>query len=423
MKINQHLLALKPSATLQINEKVKSLRKEGKAIYHFGFGQSPFPIHHEIVQGLKDHAQNNHYLAVDGLDLLREKIAEFLKNHQQVKVSKESIFIGPGSKELLYQSILIFEGHFLIPKGSWVSYIPQIKSKGGRYSILETHLENDFKLTPAILKEFLSQSKEEQHILILNSPSNPTGAVYTDDEYKDLAKICSEFNVLVLSDEIYSQINFQSDFSPSISKYYPEKTIVYGGLSKVFSAGGYRLGFMALPQEFEHLFGVYRSLFSETFSCVASPVQYAAVKAYEYSAELKHYVADSAAVLSSVSSFIHDAFTQNNIDCTKSQGAFYMMIGFDAFANQIHRLGIQTSQGLAMYLLEKYQVALLPGSDFGFEKSEFYFRLAFVDFHGEEVLKAYQKAKSTDPAFIEKECPAIFYGTQRLIDFVKDLRS
>ena len=131
MKINQNIFGLKPSSTLQINEKVKAYRKEGKTIYHFGFGQSPFPIHSDIVNDLQSHAQNNHYLPVDGLENLRLEISRFLAKNQEVNVTKESIFIGPGSKELLYQSILIFEGHFLIPKGSWVSYIPQIKSKGG----------------------------------------------------------------------------------------------------------------------------------------------------------------------------------------------------------------------------------------------------------------------------------------------------
>ena len=98
----------------------------------------------------------------------------------------------------------------------------------------------------------------------------------------------------MFSDEIYSQINFSNTYSPSISKFYPEGTLVFGGLSKVFSAGGYRLGFMSLPKELNKLSVVYSSLFSETFSCVSSPVQYAALEAYEYSKELQHYVATSS---------------------------------------------------------------------------------------------------------------------------------
>ncbi|MFY0628732.1 MAG: pyridoxal phosphate-dependent aminotransferase [Flavobacteriaceae bacterium] len=423
MRLNKNIIGLKPSATLLINEKVKSLRKEGKEISHFGFGQSPFPIFPSITEALKEHVGNNHYLPVNGLSSLRKEIAKFLSSHQQVLVNSESIYIGPGSKELLYQSILIFEGHFLIPKGSWVSYIPQIKSKGGSYTILETDLKNDFKLTPEALEAFLLKSESTEHVLILNSPNNPTGAVYTDEEYQDLAIICRKYNIIVLSDEIYSQINFTEDYSASISKYYPEKTIVFGGLSKVFSAGGYRLGFMALPNEMSELSNVYKSLFSETFSCVSSPIQMAAITAYEYSPDLIKYVNDSSSILKGVSQYIFESLRTNKISSTNPQGSFYMMIGFDQLQQQIHKLGIKTSQELAHYLLEKYQVALLPASDFGFQKEALFFRLAFVDFDGEKVMKAYQENPDVNATFIKRNCSSIFKGVQRLIDFAKDLEN
>ncbi|MBL4605767.1 MAG: aminotransferase class I/II-fold pyridoxal phosphate-dependent enzyme [Flavobacteriaceae bacterium] len=417
MRLNKHIVSLKPSATLQINENVKALRNKGKKISHFGFGQSPFPIFPSITEALKAHVGNNHYLPVNGLASLRKEISKFLKTYQKVVVESESIYIGPGSKELLYQSILIFEGHFLIPKGSWVSYIPQIKSKGGSYSILETTFKNDIKLTAEALEDFLLKSEHTEHILILNSPNNPTGAVYTDKEYENLAIICRKYNVIVLSDEIYSQINFTAGHSASISNYYPEKTIVFGGLSKVFSAGGYRLGFMALPKEMGELSKVYRSLFSETFSCVSSPIQLAAITAYEYNYDLVEYVNDSSLILKGVSNYIFENLTHNKISCTKPQGAFYMMIGFDQFQEQINKLGIETSQELSHYLLEKYQVALLPASDFGFENEELFFRLAFVDFDGKKVMEAYQENGSVDSTFIEQNCSSVYRGVQQLIDF------
>lgn len=423
MKINQNIKTLKPSSTLQINEKVKLLRDQGNTIYHFGFGQSPFPIHSEIVKALQDNAHNNHYLSVDGLSDLRTSIANFLEKNQKVNADEEFIFIGPGSKELLYQSIVIFEGNYLIPKGSWVSYIPQIKAKGGTYTILETYLENDFKLSPKVLKDYLKKEESEQNVLILNSPNNPTGAIYTEIELQELAEVCREYKVIVLSDEIYSQINFNDDFSPSISRFYPERTIVLGGLSKVFSAGGYRLGFMALPKSFEDLSQVYKSLFSETFSCVAAPIQFAAVKAYEYSDAVKQYVNDSAEILFRVSSFVYYQLQEHNIQCTRSQGAFYMMIGFENYREQILELGIRTSQELGLYLLDKYHVALLPGSDFGFKDSEFFFRLAFVDFNGKKVMNAYEHSQRIDEKFVKRECKSVFKGVKKLIDFVNDLKS
>ena len=420
MRINKNISELKPSATLLINEKVKELRKKGEQVTHFGFGQSPFPIHNSIVEELKNNASNNHYLPVNGLRKLREQLSNFLSIHQGIQRNSDQIFIGPGSKELLYQSILIFEGHFIIPKGSWVSYIPQIKSKGGTYSVLETALDDNFKLTANCLEAYLSESFHSEHILVLNSPNNPTGATYSDAEYESLALVCRKYKVIVFSDEIYSQINFSNAYSPSISKYYSEGTIIFGGLSKVFSAGGYRLGFMSLPKELDYLSVVYSSLFSETFSCVSSPVQFAALKAYEYSKELQHYVATSAAILDGISSYIYNELSRCSIQCTVPQGSFYMMIGFENFKTLLKLLKLDTSAKLSHHLLNNYGVALLPGSDFGFKSNELFFRMAFVDFNGEKVMKAFEKVKNIDELFIKENCISIYKGVQQLIKFIKE---
>lgn len=421
MKINQHISELKPSATLLINEKVKELRNTGQEITHFGFGQSPFPIHQSIVEELKKNATNNHYLPVNGLEQLRKQVSNFLSEHQGIQRASDLIFIGPGSKELLYQSVLIFEGEFLIPKGSWVSYIPQIKSKGGSYRILETTLENNFKLTPSVLESYLSNSQAQKHILVLNSPNNPTGAVYSDAEYQSLATVCRKYKILVLSDEIYSQINFSDAYSPSISNYYSEGTIVFGGLSKVFSAGGYRLGFMSLPRELEKISVVYSSLFSETFSCVSSPVQFSAITAYEYAKNLKEYVASSAAILDGISTYIFNELSGCNIQCTNPQGSFYMMVGFEKFKEHLTSLKIDTSTKLSHHLLKNYGVALLPGSDFGFHSNELFFRMAFVDFDGEKVMEAYKKEKKIDELFIKENCLSIYKGVQQLKKFTREI--
>ncbi|MDT7831255.1 aminotransferase class I/II-fold pyridoxal phosphate-dependent enzyme [Flavobacteriaceae bacterium S356] len=420
--INKNVLSLKQSATLLINEKVKDLRKEGRTISHFGFGQSPFPIFPSIVASLQQHADNNHYLPVAGLESLREHIVSFLAKEQGIHTTKEAVFIGPGSKELLYQTILIFEAEYLIPKGSWVSYIPQIQSKGGTYHILDTDLEHDFKLTAHALEAFLiDQPKEKEFVLILNSPNNPTGTVYSLEEYKALAEVCKKYSIMVMSDEIYSQINFNQPYSPSISAHYPEGTIVFGGLSKVFSAGGYRLGYMMLPEKLKDLQNVYKSLFSETFSCVSSPVQYAAINAYEYQKDLKQYVADSSAILKGVSAFMYDEFTKVGVQCTRSEGAFYMVIGFNTFKKQLSEMNVRTSSNLAHYILEHFGVAMLPGVDFGFQEEELFFRLAFVDFDGANVMDAYQKGSKIDALFIKEHCPSIYNGVTQVQAFVKSM--
>jgi aspartate/methionine/tyrosine aminotransferase len=421
--INQNILSLKQSSTLLINEKVKELRIKGKEISHFGFGQSPFPIHASIVAALRENAENNHYLPVAGLEELREEIVLFLKKHQNIRTAKESLFIGPGSKELLYQSILIFDAEFLIPKGSWVSYIPQIQSKGGTYHILDTNFENDFKLTVQNLDTFFkNKGPKKQTVLILNSPNNPTGAIYSKEEYRALAVACRKYNIVVFSDEIYSQINFSQAYSPSISAYYPEKTIVFGGLSKVFSAGGYRLGYMLLPNEMQALQNVYKSLFSETFSCVSSPIQFAAIKAFEYHTNLQNYVATSSAILKSISEFIFNELSAIKVECTKSEGAFYMLIGFNHYKAAILKLGISSSFELANYVLENYDFAMLPGVDFGFEKEELFFRIAFVDFNGKKIMDACQSEQIMDTVFIQKHAPNVYLGVKKIKEFVFTLK-
>ena len=251
--INSSTENLKPSATLLINQKIKILRDQGRTIYHFGFGQSPFPVPDKIVEELVKHASYSGYLPTLGLSELRKEIGKFLKNHQSIAAHEDTIFIGPGSKELLYQTILIINGTFLIPKGSWVSYLPQVKLNQKDFSLLETSFENNYKLQAQSLENYCKRSTAKTKILILNSPNNPTGAVYTSNELELLAGICQKHDVIVLSDEIYSQLSFQMPHARSISNFYPEKTIVFGGLSKVFAAGGYRLGYVSVPTELEFL--------------------------------------------------------------------------------------------------------------------------------------------------------------------------
>ncbi|MDB9961608.1 aminotransferase class I/II-fold pyridoxal phosphate-dependent enzyme [Oceanihabitans sp.] len=420
-KININIKQLKPSSTLAINQKVHQLKSEGKIVYHFGFGQSPFNIHKSIVKALKKNASNNNYLPTLGLLKLRKTIALFLQEYQQITIDSEFIFIGPGSKELLYQTILILNGTFLIPKGSWVSYGPQIESKGGKYNILETYLKDNFKLTASVLERYCQINRDDQKILILNSPNNPTGAVYTQLELEALSVVCRTYNLIVISDEIYSQINFSSPYSPSIFSFYPEKTIVFGGLSKVFSAGGYRLGFMGLPEGLKYLHNTYKSLFSETFSAVSSPIQYAAIEAYKMPLKLKKDIEINTAILAEISKYIYTKLSLNNVLCTEPQGAFYMMIGFYNYKNQINKLGIYDSQKLATYLLEKFQVALLPANDFYFNNDELFFRMAFVDFNGNKIKQHFKENPTINEVFLKKYCPNILNGIERILQFLKVL--
>ena len=152
---------------------------------------------------------------------------------------------------------------------------------------------------------------------------------------------------------------------------------------------------------------------------MSSPVQFAALKAYEYSKELQQYVGTSSAILDGISSYIYHELSKNFIQCTTPQGSFYMMVGFDNFKTKLKPLKLDTSTKLSHHLLDNYVVALLPGSDFGFKSNELFFRMAFVDFDGEKVMKAYNKVKNIDENFIKEHCERIYDGVQQLIAFTK----
>ena len=424
LSINKNISQLKPSVTLQINDAVKKMRANGDRVYHFGFGQSPFPIPKKIVKKLKKNADCNHYLPTVGLQELRIEIAKFLGNHQQIKTNPENIFIGPGSKELLYQTILILEGTYLIPKGSWVSYQPQVKLIGKNYSVLETSYKYNYKLQASDLEAYCKKHTTQNNILILNSPNNPSGAVYSKEELEKLAMVCAKYDLIVLSDEIYSQISFKNFHVKSISNYYPEKTIVFGGLSKVFSAGGYRLGYMMIPEELKELNSIYKTLFSETFSAVSAPIQYAAIEAYKYKKSVKKQVEASVKILEVLGDYIYQNLTQAGISCTQPQGGFYILINFDAFKDILLKKQLANSVDLSNYLLKEYKVALLPGVDFYFAPDELIFRLAFVDFNGKKALKKYLKNDvPLNSKFIETYAPNIVNGIQKIIEFTNTLKA
>ncbi len=387
IQINKNVLNVKESATLAINQKAKYLKSKGKDIYHWGFGQSPFPIPQAIQEELKNRVSHKEYLPTLGLEELRKTVADY--------------YSAP----------------------SWVSYGPQIDLKGDVGSILLTQRKNDYKVQPQELDDHCKKLKSVQKILILNSPSNPTGQVYSDDELAELAIVLRKHKVLVISDEIYGQINFEHQRSTSLSRFYPERTIVTGGLSKAHSAGGYRLGYMIIPHQISEIISPLKAMISETFSAVAAPIQYAAIKAWDKSPEVIQEVKIYTKIHKACGHYFYERLKAMNIDSPKPQGAFYLFISFDYYKKELSKLGIKTSLDLCNYLLENYQIAVLPGEDFYYPKESLTARAAFVDYDGAKVLEAAKKSKQIDKYFVEENCLQIKNGLDQLEKFLHSLSS
>jgi aspartate/methionine/tyrosine aminotransferase len=417
MELNSNISGLGESPTLAVNQKAKKMRAAGEDIVHFGFGQSPFPVHISIQEALRKHADKNAYLPGTGLPELGIAITDAYKRNFGVEYSPKRLAIGPGSKELLFQTTLILDSLVLIPAPSWVSYGPQASIANREYKPVPTKRENSYKLTPEDLDRVASTS-EKQKLLILNSPSNPTGAVYSDQELKDLADYIKGKNIFVVSDEIYALTTFDGNPAPTISKYLPEQTIVISGISKAESCGGYRLGYIMVHEALEPFFNCLKACISETFSCVSSPVQYAALEAFSPSEELKTYMRKCVEIHTAAGNYLWKRFIDMGLNCPKPEGSFYLFPDFENQKEFLASKGIKTSAELCRAIIDELKVAILPGSAFFCEDDYLGCRVASVDYDGAKVIEAAQNADAINEAFIDEVCPQLKKGADLIENWI-----
>jgi len=400
--VKQVVSELKPSATLNINEISKKLQLEGKKIYKFGFGQSPFPIPEVVTNELKNNVHQNKYLPMQGLPELQEAIAKYLNKKNSQNFNAENIVIGPGTKELMLLLQILFEGDILLPAPSWVSYAPQ--SIIGRNTVhwIETESSNNWFPTAQQIEKKIILNKNKNYLLFLNSPNNPSGTICKNLE--EIASIAKKYNLKILSDEIYSEITFDNNYE-SISNYYPEGTIISSGLSKWCGAGGWRLGFFAIPDALYEIKKSLKILSSESFSSVSAPIQYAAISAF--TKDHSDYLKKTKIILKTVGNYVYENLKSNKININKPEGGFYLM---PEFVNT--RFG--TSSEMCQNLLKETGVALLPGSEFGFSKNKMLARLSFTDFDGKNFLNEISGCKEINDKIIAKLAPNIVEGVSQI---------
>jgi len=336
------------------------------------------------VESLRANALQSRYLPVKGLPELRKAVADYHRRLNEIAATDDGILIGPGTKELIFLLQLTYDGDLVIPSPSWVSYEPQARLIGRNVFWLQTQKENGWRLTAESLDRFCREHGERPRLLILNDPNNPTGLVFDEHELQAIARVAREHRLLVLSDEIYAELN-HSGRHVSIAKFYPEGTIVSTGLSKWCSAGGWRLGSFCFPPDLQSLLDAMATVASETYTSVATPIQYAAVTAFQGGGEIERYVMQTRRILRALGSAVARRLRDARIDVHPPQGAFYL---FPDFAR---RRDIKTSVEMCERLLSETGVAMLPGSDFGRPATELTARIAYVNFDGGACLAAAQE--------------------------------
>lgn len=421
INLNLNVRGIPPSATLVINERSNQLKSEGKKVFKLGLGQSPFPVPESVVEELKANAHQKDYLPVKGLKELRVAVADYHTRKNGIIRRSDNVLIGPGSKELMFILQLVYYGDLLIPTPSWVSYAPQAMIIGRHVRWIPTQVENGWRLTPSELEKVCSKDPNRPRILILNYPSNPSGRTYKMEVLRELARVARKYKIILLSDEIYGELNHRGKHI-SISRFYPEGTIISSGLSKWCGAGGWRLGTFTFPPSLNWLLDAMAAVASETFTSTSAPIQYAAIRAFKGGLDIDKYLWTSRRILRCLGKHIAHKLADNGVVVPIPEGGFYLFPDFSEYKDIFRKRGINNAEDFCERLLNETGIAVLPGSFFGRPPEEFTFRIAYVDFDGAEALRAAEKVSHNHPLgyeFLKKYCGNVVEGIDVLCDWLK----
>ncbi|GAB6006123.1 pyridoxal phosphate-dependent aminotransferase [Geobacillus vulcani] len=362
MKLAKRVASLTPSATLAITAKAKELKAAGYDVIGLGAGEPDFNTPQHIIAAAIKAMNEGHtkYTPSGGLPALKEEIIKKFARDQGLSYEPAEIIVCVGAKHALYTlfQVLLDEGdEVIIPTPYWVSYPEQVKLAGGVPVYVEGLEENDFKMTPDQLKQAITPKTKA---VIINSPSNPTGMIYTAEELKALGEVCLAHGVLIVSDEIYEKLIYGGAKHVSIAELSPElkeQTIIINGVSKSHSMTGWRIGYAAGPKD---IIQAMTDLASHSTSNPTSIAQYAAIAAYSGPQEP---VEQMRQAFEERLNIIYDKLVQiPGFTCIKPQGAFYL---FPNARKAADMAGCRTVDEFVAALLEEAKVALVPGSGFG----------------------------------------------------------
>lgn len=389
------LRGLAPSATLVINERVNEMWRQGEWVYHLGFGESRFPVHPKIAQALRENAYQHRYLPSLGVRELRERIAEFYEDRFNIPAEPDYVIVGPGSKALIYALLLALDGELMLPTPSWVSYQPQAHLVGKRVNWIPAVPEDGWELRLSAMMEAIDQAQTSwgnPGIVLLNSPNNPTGRMLSPAFLEGFAQYAREQGLAVLSDEIYGLVAHGTKEHQSLARYYPEGTVVLGGLSKHLSLGGWRLGVAIFPptRAGAEVLRAIRTIASEIWSATTAPVQFAALIAYSMDSDVWEYIRLCTRLHALRTRYLWRNLVEMGIRVPEPEGAFYLFPDFSRWREPLARIGITTDTHLSMFLLDRYQLATLPGSVFGAPSDALALRLSssYLDMEDEEHARA-----------------------------------
>src|ERR1700677_2044913 len=370
MDLAERMKLITPSMTLAIDAKAKKLKDEGQDILNFGVGEPDFNTPQVICDAAKKAIDEGHhkYTPAAGTLELRKAIGQYLNREYKVTYEPSDIVVSGGAKHSLYNAFLALVNpgdEVLIPSPFWVSYPEQVKFAGGVPVYVDCPESAEFKLTPeALAAKITSKTK----VLILNSPSNPTGAVVGRKAMEGIAELILKHKIWVVSDEIYSKLIYGEEHVcfPSLSKEVAAQTILINGMSKAFAMTGWRIGDAAGPSKIMKAIADFQSHSTSNPTAIAQKASVAGLAMPD--SEIQKMVS----VFKTRRDIIVDGLNAiPGVKCLKPAGAFYVFPNVKGLLKP----GRATSMELSEYLLDKAKVAVTPGIAFG---AEGYLRISYA---------------------------------------------
>jgi len=371
--LSKRVQQVKPSATLQVTAKANELKSKGIQVVPMGSGEPDFDTPVNIQEAASFAIKNGQtrYTAVDGTPELKQAIISKFKRENALEYSSSEVMASSGGKQVFYnlcQAIINSGDEVIIPAPYWVSYPDMVILAGGVPVIIQTGLDQNFKINPEQLENTITPKTK---LFVLNSPSNPTGAVYSKEELLGIAQVLRGHpHVQIITDDIYEHIRWGSDDFVNIvmaDNDLKDRTVILNGVSKAYAMTGWRIGYAAGP---EIIIKAMKKIQGQSTSNPSSIAQAAALEALN---------GDQSFIQTMVSAFEqrHDFIVKelnkiDGVECPSSYGAFY---SFPRVQGLIDRLGLKDDIELSTYCLEKLNIALVPGSAFG---SPGYIRLSFA---------------------------------------------
>jgi aspartate aminotransferase len=376
VNISKRVRSIKPSPTLAIDTKAKDLKQQGVDVINFGAGEPDF----DTPQNIKAAAINainsgfTKYCPVPGTLEIKNAVIEKLKKDNNLIYAPEQIIVSSGAKHSLYnlfQSIIDDDDEVIVPAPFWVSYPDMIVLAGGKTVIIQTSDKTNFKITPESIEQALTPKTKA---IVINSPSNPTGATYSKEELKAIADVCVKHKILIISDDIYEKLVYDNFKFISIAQVSPEAkdiTVVINGVSKAFAMTGWRIGYSAGPKD---IISAMSKIQSQSTSNASSISIKAAVEGLNGSQE---WVESMRKEFEKRRDYIVDRLNAiPAIKCRKPQGAFYVFPNIkELLGKTFNGKTINTDLELSDYLLNEAKTAVVPGTAFG---AEGYIRLSYA---------------------------------------------